>query len=1535
MSEVTNNLDVFEDNNLFSSAGIFIPATSVAELAVLKEKEKAVLQVKKERTKQTRERKKKDEKSAKEQEQYLSFDVDLSAVPEHENIHSNASVLPSQHAQDEQIERVEVITEEPFILNARLEDLVIRSLNDYGQINIDFIVDTWDWTQESDEIKDRVLALGEQHFSEEKTQDFYNLAISLCLENELLFLEPKLNALDSEHRYLPLDSQNTSFDFVTREEFLSGKVRFKLAEYEANSKYWNYATEEYIDRATSLLAEKDFQLLPLKDINPLLGEIWIPEVYMRDFARDLLDEPSLSLYLESHNNEFSTNEHGYIVNTNNEFHSHINIHQYGLTHKTGRGEYSVKIVLGSALFEHAINGTAPVYSYTDPDTKKKIIDNEATLIAGTKIDQINEAWTRYMFNNTDIKEHLERIYNNTYNIDVGRQYDGSHLNFSSMQGDISLHAHQKNAIWQIACQNGGLVDHVVGAGKTLVMAGLSAELQRLEISKRVMIICKKSTVGQIAKEIHRAYPDKKILMANDKTWAVKGNFRDTALVSQRWGEDTALKSPIIDEFGEIIGYPTPGSPKFYVQLPYIDKGLYLSNFLYNEKKGKGDMFNSNIVDNRHRVVVSKHEFFIDQGGKIELIKSQEDIEHAYESLDFHMEQIKEKIREKVNKEFAEKHGIIRPNDHALITDIRNTIDERVNKDVVYELLQKRQDEANFYKISSLSEEKIEAYKLDEPLIYHSTNREVFINQVLPYSDHDIVLLTHHQFKELPEDLDLREQILDQQLEMIEDDLEAWSSASGEKKDKRKINSLEKRQAKKKEQIQNIYRKRQINQYDVSFSGLNIDHLMVDESQVFKNLEYTTRFENVAGLGNTDGSDIAFQLLLACRSLQQKNGGDKGITFLTGTPLSNSLTECYTLFRFLRPSMLAEHKMMNFDSWIRTFSKASFDFEINILSNVAVRTRFRNILKVPELASMYRSFSNVVMEHELKIDKPLLINREVPIAPTPFQEACLEALKDGVESFDLGFFGKISKNGRQNNGLMLQATSLAKKISLDVRMLDLPVVEKMGQTLKQSDGSKVEKVCNNVSEIYHKTHKDKGTQLVFLDISTPKDEEEKGSSKHSFSMYHEIKATLIGMGVPKGEIAFIHDVKATGEKGDRERLALFDKFNRGEIRVLLGSTEKMGTGVNVQARCCAIHHVDLPWTFALYQQRLGRAVRQGNIIAPLYGGVLNYIYGMEKSLDAFNLNLIEMKGKIMAQVRSNRYLDRTLDEGAMDSEGGMSAREFAAQLSGNADFLELNKLEKERDSLLIKDGALWQEHGDLQKSIQDLESSIIPKLKHNTNNIAMDVELSKNLFSVDEKNKTHYTFTTNKGTIMTDQKNIQQFFHDKVKAYIRKPSCKLELGTIGDFRVVLEKTHESIPPYLNMSFVSKTTDRVYAFREGKVYENTQAITLFKMPYNTFKELPEQLERYKNQVIEYDTRLVNERAVIKTIDINRYTDRLDELKAKILELNTKMIDTVDVHKLSKSEKVKEMIERDFLKKNNLSVSSHRRAKIPVVNKQQKGR
>ncbi len=363
---------------------------------------------------------------------------------------------------------------------------------------------------------------------------------------------------------------------------------------------------------------------------------------------------------------------------------------------------------------------------------------------------------------------------------------------------------------------------------------------------------------------------------------------------------------------------------------------------------------------------------------------------------------------------------------------------------------------------------------------------------------------------------------------------------------------------------------------INFRDMNIDHLFVDESHKYKNLTFTTRHNRVAGLGNMEGSQKALNMLFAVRELQNRFNADLCVTFLSGTPISNSLTEMYLLFKYLRPKEMERQHIENFDGWAAVFARKTTDFEFSVTNEIIAKERFRHFIKVPELALFYNEITDYKTAKHIRLDKPELNETLVNIKPNPEQSTFIKNLMQFAKTGDGELIGRGKLTPEEDKGRMLIATNYAKKMAADMRLIN---------EWKYSDhpDNKVNVSARKIAEIYRDSASHKGTQIVFSDIGTPKPNE--------FNIYDALKEKLIrDFNIPSTEITFIHDWT------DRKKPELFRKMNEGEIRILLGSTEKAGTGLNVQQRVVAMHHLDIPWKPSELEQRNGRGARQGNVLA---------------------------------------------------------------------------------------------------------------------------------------------------------------------------------------------------------------------------------------------------------------------------------------------------------------------------------------------------
>ncbi|MDM1555406.1 N-6 DNA methylase [Chryseobacterium indologenes] len=526
------------------------------------------------------------------------------------------------------------------------------------------------------------------------------------------------------------------------------------------------------------------------------------------------------------------------------------------------------------------------------------------------------------------------------------------------------------------------------------------------------------------------------------------------------------------------------------------------------------------------------------------------------------------------------------------------------------------------------------------------------------NDWDCVILTHDQFGMIPQSPEIQKEILEIELDNMERNLYAMEADGAEVTRgmlagaiKRKDN-LEVKLKTLQHDIEN--RKDDI----VDFKMMGIDHLFIDESHQFKNLMFNTRHSRVAGLGNVDGSQKAMNLLFAIRTIQERIDADMGATFLSGTTISNSLTELYLLFKYLRPRALEKQGINCFDAWAAIYARKTTDYEFSVANNIVAKERFRYFIKVPELAQFYSEITDYRTAKDIGIDRPEKNEILYNIPPTPDQEEFIQNLMGFAKSGDATLLGRLPLSKSEEKAKMLIATDYARKMSLDMRMVS--------GIYEDHPDNKASHCAENIAKYYNKFNAQKGTQFVFSDLGTYKPNE--------WNVYSEIKRKLVeDHGIQANEIRFIQEAKT-----DNQRKALIKGMNEGKIRVLFGSTSMLGTGVNAQKRAVAVHHLDTPWRPSDLAQRDGRAIRKGNEIAKHFANnkVDVLIYAVEKSLDSYKFNLLFNKQLFIDQLKSNNLGKRTIDEGSMDEKSGMNFSEYVAILSGNTDLLDKARVEKQ-------------------------------------------------------------------------------------------------------------------------------------------------------------------------------------------------------------------------------------------------------------------
>ena len=498
--------------------------------------------------------------------------------------------------------------------------------------------------------------------------------------------------------------------------------------------------------------------------------------------------------------------------------------------------------------------------------------------------------------------------------------------------------------------------------------------------------------------------------------------------------------------------------------------------------------------------------------------------------------------------------------------------------------------------------------------FKADKRVDFFNNI-KNNDYDCVIMSHDQFGKIPQSPEMQQQILQAELDTVEENLEVVKQ-QGHDVSRGMLKGLIKRKENLTAKIATIqYQMEQNKDSVVDFRQMGIDHIYVDESQNFKNLMFNTRHDRVAGLGNSEGSQRALNLLYAIRTIQERTGKDLGATFLSGTTISNSLTELYLLFKYLRPNELERQEIRCFDAWAAIFAKKTTDFEFNVTNNIVAKERFRYFIKVPELAAFYNEITDYRTAEDVGVDRPHKHEILHNIPPTPAQEAFIEKLMKFAESGDATILGRAPLSETEEKAKMLIATDYARKMALDMRMID--------PEYGDDPNNKASHCARMIAEYYHKYDAQRGTQFVFSDLSTYKLGE--------WNVYSEIKRKLIeDYGIPAHEIRFIQECKT-----ERSRKAVIEAMNNGDVRVLFGSTSMLGTGVNAQRRAVCIHHLDTPWRPSDLTQRDGRAIRAGNEIAKLYADnkVDVVIYAVEKSLDSYKFNLLHCKATFIDQLKS--------------------------------------------------------------------------------------------------------------------------------------------------------------------------------------------------------------------------------------------------------------------------------------------------------------
>ena len=746
--------------------------------------------------------------------------------------------------------------------------------------------------------------------------------------------------------------------------------------------------------------------------------------------------------------------------------------------------------------------------------------------------------------------------------------------------------------------------------------------------------------------------------------------------------------------------------------------------------------------------------------------------------------------------------------------------------------------------------------------FAASGRVRFFNDIRN-NDWDCIIMSHDQFGKIPQSPELQQRILQAELDTVEENLEVLRS-QGKDVSRAMLKGLEKRKFNlqaKLEKVEHAIKSRTDDVVD--FRQMGIDHIFVDESHQFKNLTFNTRHDRVAGLGNSEGSQKALNLLFAIRTIQERTGKDLGATFLSGTTISNSLTELYLLFKYLRPKELERQDIRCFDAWAAIFAKKTTDFEFNVTNNIVQKERFRYFIKVPELAAFYNEITDYRTAEDVGVDRPHKNEILHNIPPTPDQEHFIKRLMEFAKTGDATLLGRGKLSETEEKAKMLIATDYARKMALDMRMID-PAYE-------DHPDNKASHCARMIAEYYRRYDAQKGTQFVFSDLGT--------YQSGGWSVYTEIKRKLVeDHGIPAHEIRFIQECKS-----EKSRKAVIEAMNEGYVRVLFGSTSMLGTGVNAQRRAVAIHHLDTPWRPSDLAQRDGRAVRKGNEIAKLYADnrVDVIIYAVEKSLDSYKFNLLHCKQTFISQLKSGAMGARTIDEGAMDEKSGMNFSEYMAILSGNTDLLDKAKLEK-------KIASLEGERKSFSKGKRESELKLEGKTGELRNNQATIAAMTEDWEKFTAAARTdqegnRLNLLRIDGLDSTDEKTIGK----RLQEIARNATTGGQYKRVGELygfpiEVVSERTLKDGLEFCDNRFVVAGNYR-YSYNNGHLAmaDTHAAATNF---LNALEKIPGIIDQYrkKNEVLEREIPQLQEIAG-KTW---KKEDELKQLKSELAALDRKI-------------------------------------------------
>ena len=852
-----------------------------------------------------------------------------------------------------------------------------------------------------------------------------------------IFLNPMYGYGDSdEAKYLMAD------------EYLSGNVRQKLAWAKRSAEVY---PDDYKINVEALEKVQPTDLTA-SEIFVQLGTTWLPKEIVQQFIYEFLDTPVWARYnIKVHYSKFTSE-----WNVEGKSYDRSNVKAYNA--------YGTSRINAYKIIEETLNmKDVRIFDYIEDDEgkKKAVLNNKETQIAQAKQELIKQGFKDWIWNDPNRREKLVKLYNEKFNSIRPREYDGSHIIFSSMNPEIELREHQKNAVAHILYGGNTLLAHAVGAGKTFEMTAAAMESKRLGLCSKSLFVVPNHLTEQWAAEFLQLYPAANILVATKKDFEMK-------------------------------------------------------------------------------------------------------------------------------------------------------------------------------------------------------NRKRFCGRIAT-GDYDAVIIGHSQFEKIPMSFERQRMILQEQIRDITNGIIDLKANRGDNFSVKQLEKTKKSLTVKLEKLNDQSRKDDV----VTFEELGIDRLFIDESHYYKNLYLYTKMRNVGGIAQTEAQKSS-DLFMKCRYLDELTGG-RGVVFATGTPISNSMVELYTIQRYLQYRTLEKHDLQHFDAWASNYGETMVVTELKPEgTGYRSKTRFARFNNLPELMAMFKEVADIKTADMLDLPVPEVEYHNIAVKPSQIQRDMVASLAERAEKI---------RNGGVNASVdnMLKITNDGRKLALDQRMLN--------EMLPDDKGSKVNACVNEVYRIWEENTDKRSTQLLFCDLSTPKGE-------GIFSVYTDIRKKLIERGIPEAEIKFIHEADTEAKKQE-----LFKKVRKGEVRILLGSTAKMGAGTNVQNKIIASHDIDCPWRPSDLEQRAGRTVRQGNENQKVH----LYRYVTEDTFDAYLYQLVEGKQKFTSQIMTSKSPVRSCED---IDETALSYAEIKMLATGNPYIKEKMDLDIQVSKLrLLKSSYLSEKYALEDKIIK--------------------------------------------------------------------------------------------------------------------------------------------------------------------------------------------------------------------------------------------